>query len=372
MLPDSGYIQENDIHWYNKKLVRQGKSPVEPIYDHRIASEALKNFVSISYERELMLEPGIFLTFTNTGHMLGSAVANLTIYQNGKPIKIAYTGDIGRKNPRILLAPCPFPQCDYLIMESTYGNRIHPNLHDGEEELLKIIQHTCVKKRGKLIIPSFSVGRTQEIIYSLNNFFIEKRLPNINIYVDSPLSVKATDIFRISRDCFNDDVLDLLDKDDDVFGFSKLKYIKDVNESKRLNRASEPCVIISASGMAEAGRVKHHIANSIDKQKNTILMVGYCTPTSLGARLQEDGLKEISIFGEIHKVKADIAKIETFSGQADYSEMLDFIDCQDKTKMKQIFLVHGEKNAQIFFKKKLMRAGFKNVIIPQKGTEYEI
>lgn len=372
MLPDSGYIQENDIHWYNKKLARQGKQIVEPIYDHKIATESLKNFVSVSYNREIMLEPGIFLKFTNTGHMLGSAVANLTIYQNGKAVKIAYTGDIGRKNPRILLPPSPFPQCDYLIMESTYGDRVHPNLEDSEGELLRIINHTCVKKRGKLIIPSFSVGRTQEIVYSLNNFFNENKLPNTNIYIDSPLSVKATDIFRVNRDCFNEEVLDVLDRDIDIFGFDKLRYIKDINESKRLNRIKDPCVIISASGMAEAGRVKHHIANSIDNHKNTILIVGYCTPISLGARLQEEGLKEISIFGETHHVNAEIKKIETFSGHADYTEMIDFIGCQDKTQIKQLFLVHGEEKSQQFFKKKLKNAGFQNVTNPQKGSEVEI
>lgn len=372
MLPDSGYIQEFDIKWYNKKLAKKGMSPVEPIYNHKIAADSLNCFFTIPYNKEAYLTQGVYLEFTNTGHMLGSALANLTITEWDKTTKIAYSGDIGRPNPKILMPPANFPICDYLIMESTYGNRLHSKQEEAEKELLKIIKYTCEEKKGKLIIPSFSVGRTQEIVYTLNTFFNNKLLPKVDIYVDSPLSVNATEMFRLHKECFNDEIRDLFDSDDDVFGFDGLIYVKNINESKRLNNLKKPCIIISASGMAEAGRIKHHIANSIGNKKNTILIVGYCSPTTLGARIQEKNLKTISIFGEQHKVKAEIKKIESFSGHADYLEMIDFINCQDKKNLKQIFLVHGDNDAQKFFIKELKKNGFSNIVNPKIDTEFKI
>jgi metallo-beta-lactamase family protein len=372
MLPDSGHIQELDIKWFNKKRARQGLSPAAPLYTVDDAEDSLNMFISVAYNRRFYINDSINVKFTNTGHMLGSAVINLEIKENGQKKRLAYTGDIGRPYNRLLQSPKPFPQCDFLITESTYGNRIHEPQNQIEEELLQVVLHTCVEKKGKLIIPSFSVGRTQEIVFLLNNFYNEGKLPRIKVYVDSPLSVNATEVFRMNTDSMNAEVKDVMKYDDDPFGFNLLKYIKKVDESKALNDSEEPCIIISASGMAEAGRIKHHIANNIHKPSTTILIIGYCSPTSLGARLQAPGLREISIFGEVHAVNAEVKRIEAFSGHADYKEMLDFLSCQDKELIRQLFLVHGEYEAQQFYRDQLLDAGYTNVEIPERGAAFDL
>ena len=372
MLPDSGHIQELDIKWFNKKRMRQGLPPATPLYTVDEAEESLNLFISLAYNRRFYINDSINVKFTNTGHMLGSAVINLEIKENGQKKRIAYTGDIGRPYNRLLQSPKPFPQCDYLITESTYGNRIHEPQNEIEEELLQVVLHTCVEKKGKLIIPSFSVGRTQEIVFLLNNFYNEGKLPRIKVYVDSPLSVNATEVFRMNTDTMNADVKEVMKYDEDPFGFNMLKYIKKVDESKALNDSEEPCIIISASGMAEAGRIKHHIANNIHKPSTTILIIGYCSPTSLGARLQAPGLREISIFGEVHAVNAEVRRIEAFSGHADYKEMMEFLSCQDKVLIRNLFLVHGEYSAQQFYREQLRNAGYQNVEIPERGAEFEL
>jgi metallo-beta-lactamase family protein len=371
MLPDSGFIQEQDIKWYNKKLAKQGLPPVKPIYTHEDAQKVMKSFIRIGYNKKYNVDEGIYVEFTSTGHMLGSGVANITIIENGIAKKVAYTGDIGRPVNRILKSPEPFYQADILITESTYGDRIHDTSDESEDTLLEILVDTCVRKRGKLIIPSFSVGRTQEIVYSLNNFFNEGRLPEIDIYVDSPLSVNATEIFRKYPKYFNEKVISHINENDDPFGFNRLHYIKNVNESKKLNDRKEPCVIISASGMAEAGRIKHHIANSISDYRNTILIVGYCAPTTLGARLQIPR-ETISIFGVEHTIRADIRRIESYSGHGDYLEMAESLECQDKELIDKVFLVHGDYEAQAHYKKYLKKKGFKNIEIPERGYEIGI
>ena len=239
---------------------------------------------------------------------------------------------------------------------------------EAEEVLLKIVNETCVNKNGKLIIPSFSVGRTQEIVYALNNFYNERRLPKIDIYVDSPLAVNATTIFRMHPECFNREVLEVLESDPDPFGFNSLFYIQKKEDSKKLNDIHKPCVIISASGMMEAGRVKHHLANSISNPRNTILAVGYCAPNTLGARILS-GVKEVSIHGVKHEVKAEIRKIDSFSGHGDYNEMAEFLSCQDTSLLKETLLVHGAYEAQQHFKTILEKKGFRHVRIPEKGEE---
>ena len=372
MLSDSAHIQELDMKWYNKKLQKQGKRPEEPIYTVEDAEECMKLFIGIGYDRRFYINEKINVKFTHSGHMLGSAVVNLEITENGQKKRLAFTGDIGRPHNRILHAPAAFPQCDYLLAESTYGNRLHPAEKESEEDLFRIVEETCIRKGGKLIIPAFSIGRTQEIVFVLNNLYNEGRLPRIQVYVDSPLSVNATEVFRRHPECMNQEVKTVMRTDPDPFGFNSLHYIKNVEESKALNDSDEPCIIISSSGMAEAGRVKHHIANNISNWRNTILMVGYCSPTSLGARIQEPGLRHISIFGEIHEVNAHIAKIEAFSGHGDYSEMIDFLNCQDKETIRQLFLVHGEYEVQQFYKEQLESNGFRNIEIPASGAEFEL
>ncbi|HOY37990.1 MAG: MBL fold metallo-hydrolase [Bacteroidales bacterium] len=371
MLPDSGFIQEHDMKWFNKKRAKQGLPPLEAIYKKDDAVQCMKLFIAVDYDRKFRIDENITVRFTNSGHMLGSAVVNLEIKENGKITRIAYTGDIGRPYNRIVKPPAPFPQADILITEATYGDRTHNTQNESEETLLNIVIDTCVRKGGKLIIPSFSVGRTQEIVYSLNNFYNEGKLPAIDVYVDSPLSVNITEVFRIHPECFNDDVLEVMETDDNPFGFRNLKYIKNVAESKKLNTTEKPCVIISASGMMEAGRVKHHLANSISNPRNTVLAVGYCAPETLGAKILR-GDKVVSIFGTEYPVLADVYRLESFSGHGDYKEMAQFIKCQQPEKLQQIILVHGEYDAQQHYSEYLHSMGYKNILIPQKGVEITV
>ena len=371
MLADSGHIQESDTMYFNKKRAKKGLPPVDPLYTRIDAVECMKLFIGVPYDRKFYIDPEVTVRFSNTGHMLGSGVVNIEINENGSSTRIAYTGDIGRPSNRILRSPEAFPQTDILITESTYGDRLHKVYEEAEGELLDIVTEACVTKRGKLIIPSFSVGRTQEIVYSLNNFYNANKLPKIDVYVDSPLSVNATNVFRLHPECFNRDILHVMETDPDPFGFNTLKYIQNVNESKALNNIDKPCIIISASGMAEAGRIKHHLANNIDNEKNTVLFVGYCAPQTLGARIQS-GVKEVSIHGVVYPVNADIKKIESYSGHGDYKEMISFLNCQDKSKLEKTILVHGDYDAQLFYQKELENEGFSNISIPDLGESIQI
>jgi metallo-beta-lactamase family protein len=329
-------------------------------------------FIGVPNKMKFRIDDNLKVKFTSTGHMLGSGVANLEITENGITKRIAYTGDIGRpEGNRIISHPEPFPQTDILIAESTYGDRRHSENIAAEEELLKVIIHTCVHKRGKLIIPAFSVGRTQEVVYALNNFFNAGRLPKVDVFVDSPLAINATTVFRAHPECCNHDFIESMKTDPDPFGFDNLYYINHQEESKKLNERKEPCIIISASGMMEAGRVKHHLANNITNPKNSILSVGYCSPITLGARILR-GDKEVSIHGTVYRVRAEIFELDSFSGHADYHEMIRFFDCQDKTAVKKLFLVHGEYETQINYRESLKQAGFKNIEIPSQGQVFEI
>lgn len=371
MLADSGHIQEMDARMFNKKRFKKGLDPIEPIYTRQDAVRCMELFIGIPYERKFYFDENIKLKFFDTGHLLGGGVAYIEINEGGQTYKIGYTGDIGRPVNRILKSPQPFPQVDYLITESTYGDRIHDSSDFAEEQLLKIVEETCVRKGGKLIIPSFSVGRTQEVVYTLNNFYNAKRLPRIEIYVDSPLSVNATNIFRMHPECFNDTIQEVMETDEDPFGFNSLHYISSIEESKKLNSTKKPCVVISASGMMEAGRVKHHLANSINNSKNSVLAVGYCAPNTLGAKILR-GDKQVSIFGNLLDVKADIHRIDAYSGHADYKEMIGFLKCQDASKIQKTFIVHGEYTSQQFYKTELEKEGYKNINIPDVGEEFEL
>lgn len=370
MLADSGHIQEGDVKWFNKRRVARGESPIEPIYQEKDARACMELFIGVAYNRKFRIDQDITVKFTNTGHMLGSGTASIEITENGETKRIAYTGDIGRPENRILKSPEPFPQCDYLITESTYGNRLHPQMQDAEAELLRVIRET-VDRGGKVIIPSFAIGRTQEVVFALNNFFNEGLLPKINVYVDSPLAINATDIFRMHSDVLNEDVAHVMHTDPDPFGFNSLFYIKSPEDSKKLNEIKKPCIIISASGMMEAGRIKHHLANNIEDSRNTILAVGYCSPITLGARILS-GYEEVSIFGVKHPVRANVERIEAFSGHGDYNEMAEYVSCQDVNQVKKVFLVHGELKPAQHYAEVLGEKGFKSVIIPEAGEEFSL
>jgi metallo-beta-lactamase family protein len=359
MLIDSGFIQEHDTLTFNKRRMKKGLPLVTPIYTQEDAKACMSLFIGVPNDMKFRIDENIKVKFTNTGHMLGSGVANIQIIENGQIKRIAYTGDIGRPVDRILANPQPFPQADILITESTYGDRLHVDTGVADEELLNVVVNTCVTKGGKLIIPAFSVGRTQEIVYALNNFFHQGRLPRIDIFVDSPLAVNATTVFRMHPECFNKDFQKKMETDPDPFGFNNLFYITRVEDSKKLN------------DHMEAGRVKHHMANNISDSRNTILIVGYCAPTTLGARIG-NGDKEVSIHGTVYEVKADVKKIESYSGHGDYKEMIGFLSCQEKSALEKVFLVHGDYKTQKNYAATLQTDGFKHIEIPAKGEVYEI
>ncbi|MBQ9473973.1 MAG: MBL fold metallo-hydrolase [Bacteroidales bacterium] len=363
MLADAGRIQEADTRTFNKKRQLQGLPPVEPIYTQADAQACMGCFISVPYHKKFNIEGEVTVEFFDAGHILGSSCVLLEVKDGRRTVKIGFTGDVGRYDKKILRDPEPFPQVEYLIMESTYGDRLHTTLDTAEQELLMAVLDTCTKKKGKLIIPSFAIGRAQEIIYALDRLEHVKMLPDIDVFVDSPLSVSATNIMRLHTECFNEAIADYMKSDPDPFGFDRLQYIQSVQASKALNVRHKPCVIISASGMMEAGRVKHHIANHIEDPSTTILCVGYCEPSTLGAKIMR-GDKTVSIFGQLHKVRAELRNIESLSGHADYEELLRYISCQNKRQIKKIFLVHGEEQTQDNFRRTLNKRGWKRVEIP--------
>lgn len=371
MLLDSARIQERDLERVNKRRKKRGEETLELLYEEEDVEKAMSLFQEIHLNIPFYLEEGIKVEYYNAGHILGSAGIMIDFEEDHHTKKLYFTGDIGRPNDKILSSPAEFPQADYIICESTYGNRLHEPEVDMKAHLLEIVHNTCVKKRGKLIIPAFAVDRTQELVFALDQLENEGKLPHIPVYVDSPLAVQATMVMKRHREDFNPNILKYIEKDGDAFGFSNLHYITEVNESKALNNSDKPCIIISASGMAEAGRIKHHIANNIENHKNTILMVGYCSPNSLGHQLKS-GEPIVKIFGEEKFVKAEIAIMDSFSAHADYSEMIGLLKCQDPLKVKKLFLVHGEIETQTEFKKKLEAEGFKNVVIPAQGEGIEL
>ena len=371
MLADTAHIQENDIKLFNKRRKVRGLPPVKPLYDQSDVDMAMKLFQEIPYEKKFRLNEEVEFHYTDSGHILGSAAVNLEVKTKSGIKKIFFSGDIGRPNDKILLSPAPFPQADIILCESTYGNRIHATVEESERRLFEIIFETCIKRNGKIIIPAFALGRTQEVVYVLNNMKNKHMLPEIKVYVDSPLAIDATDIMRAHPEGFNNDIREVMKKDPDPFGFRGLKYITDVNESKALNSFPEPCIIISASGMAEAGRIRHHIKNNLGDSRNTILIVGYCTPTSLGGHLAA-GKKEVRIFGVDYKVEAQVEVMNSYSAHGDSNEMLEYLGCQDPKAVKKMFLVHGEFGTQTEWRLKLMDHGFSNIEIPARHTEWEV
>lgn len=371
LLGDSAKIQANDLKRVNERRERRGESILEILYEEDDVAQALDQMRAMTYRDRFDVCDEVSCLFMDAGHILGSASVNLEIAENnGNNIRLTFTGDIGRPTDRILKSPEPFPQADYIICESTYGNRLHPAAENVKAELLEIVKNVCVINRGKVLIPAFSVGRTQEIVYALDQLEEEGLLPKIPIYVDSPLSVKATGVMRKHKECYNPQIMRYLhDGDGDAFGFNHLYYISEKAESMALNDSKEPAVIISASGMAEAGRIKHHISHHIEDPNCAILFVGYCSPEGLGGQLKA-GKKEVRIFGREYEVKCQIHIMDSFSAHADYNELIQFLDCQNKAEVKKMFLVHGELDTQIVFKKRLQDVGWGDIEIPAKGEEF--
>lgn len=371
LLLDSAHIHESDAKYLNKQFKRTGKPMIEPLYTTDDVYNALTFFVQKDIGEEVTLKHGVKFKFTGAGHIIGAAAINLDIKEDGKQTRITFSGDVGRYNDEILQAPEVFPQADYVLLESTYGDRLHGAHVETDMRLLEIIVDTCLKRGGKVIIPSFSVGRTQEIVYALNRLDIVNKLPNISFFVDSPLSVEATEVTKEHKEYFNSSLLDYMKRDPQPFDFPKLKYITEAEDSKALNYHKEPCVIISSSGMADAGRVKHHIKHNISDRRNAILIVGYCEPHSLGGRLMS-GAEHVSIHGEEFDVNARVEVIKSMSAHGDYSDLLRFMECQDALKVKKLFLVHGENDVQQKFAEHLRRNGFLNIEIPDMHSEFII
>ncbi len=367
MLRDSGHIQEKDAEYVNKKHKKHGKAPVEPIYTELDAIESLSNFLAISYDRPYRLAPGVTLTFYDAGHMLGSAIVTLAIEDNETKhdTRLVFSGDLGRPGNLILRDPTFLDEADLLIMECTYGGRTHPPTEESEKELESIIINTY-KRGGKIIIPAFAVGRTQQLVYTLNKLYHAHNLPDIPIFVDSPLAVGVTDVFRLHPEAYNTETMNYMTKEDpdgDIFGFSRLRYVRQVDASKAINTLHEPAVIISASGMAEAGRILHHLKNNIEDPRNSVLIVGWQAPDTLGRRLVEQ-VPEVRIFGEEYRLRAQVHVLNGFSGHADHAGLMEWVGAF-KRRPESIFLVHGERDTADALKNSLQDVlNYKDVHIP--------
>jgi metallo-beta-lactamase family protein len=370
MLRDSAFIQQKDVEYVNKKRKKKGQNPFSPLYSMQDVEETIARFVGLNYHREFQLTPEIKLTFFEAGHILGSAISFLTINENGRITNLGFTGDLGRENLPILKDPEKIPDVDFFISEATYGGRFHDNAEETEKKLAEVI-NKAVSRKAKIIVPSFSVGRTQEMVYWLNNIFEKGMAERIPIYVDSPLSVNATDIFRMHSECFDFDISQYLIQNKDPFGFNKLTYIKDVEESKALNKVEGPCMIMASSGMAEAGRILHHLANNIENENNIILIVGYSAENTLGRKIVERE-PVVKIFGEEYCLKAEVVVMNSLSAHADSNELLGYFNQFDKDRVQNIFLVHGDLDQQQKFCTRLRSIGYNNITIPEKGDVFEI
>lgn len=376
MLLDSAKIQEKDASYIRKKNRGRGKKrrniqDVIPLYTEKDVFESLQNFVGISYDVWHEVRDGVSVRLRDCGHIFGSASVTLKIERPGKPpVNIGFSGDIGRPNRPILKDPVPMEDLDYLITESTYGGVKHNQMPQDEEELLRIINE-CIERRGKLIIPAFSVGRTQEIVYTLNKLENEARLPEIPVFVDSPMAINATEVFRLHPECFDERIAEYMLDDPDPFGFNKLTYVRSTEESKRLNGLRGPAVIISGSGMMTGGRILHHLVNTVENERNTILIVGFCAPYTLGDKIRR---KEecLWIFGKERVLRANVEVMDSFSAHGDEPEMLSYLSNLDRQRLKRVFLVHGEYDRQEKFRAALIREGFGDILIPELGSSFEL
>ena len=368
MLPDSAYIQEEDVAYVNKKRKRKKLPPIEALYEHEDAVAALKMFQTISYGRLFQVVPGLLAEYQEAGHMLGSAGVRLYFGErNNSAPTLYFTGDIGRPDKPILRDPAPLPEADILICESTYGGTVNERVHDGKEKLTRIVRRTY-ERGGKVIILAFSVGRTQTIVYFLHQQMEAGVIPRYPVYIDSPLAANATEVFRMHPECYDTEARQFQHRTGDMLGSDCCEYTRDVQASKAINRRKEPCTIISASGMCEAGRIRHHIKNNIENPKNTILIVGWQAAHTLGRRLL-DGVKEINIFHDTFKVKADIEHIHGFSAHADQADLLKMLTPTNGRFPRKVFLVHGEEDESEVLADKLRELGYPEVTLAERGMK---
>ncbi len=377
MLQDSAHIHERDVEFVNKKRAKKNEPLFNPLYGFDEVREVMKLFKSVPYRKRFYIDgfnDKVSVKLFDAGHILGSAEISLELKENGRTIKAGFTGDLGRSNLPILRDPEFIGDVNFLISESTYGNRVHDQAEEMEKQLLAAVQD-AVARGGKIIVPAFSLGRTQELVFSLSKLFQKQAIPRIPIFVDSPLSTSISDIFKIHHECFDKETSELITKGVDVFGFSNLTYTKDVEESKALNGFKGTCMIISASGMCEAGRVLHHLANNISDPKSTVLIIGFMAPDTLGRRLVESKDKTgqiVRIFGEEYKVRAKVVVLNSFSAHADKNELMDYFGKIDRKQLEQVFLVHGDYDQQQALRESLNQRGYDNVTIPERFDEIEI
>ncbi len=367
MLRDSAYLQERDAEWLRKKK----HEDAEPLYTVEEAERALQQFVGMAYDRAFAVTPQVQATYRDAGHILGSASVTLEVNEGGRLLRLGFSGDWGRPRAPILRDPELLNDLDVLIMESTYGDKLHDN-YDNLTEALAQTTNSVYQRGGKIIIPAFSVGRTQALVYYLHKLWQENRIPEIPIYVDSPLSVNATEIFRLHPECFDQETYRLFLKDGlDPFGFKRLTYVRDVESSKKLNDLKTPAIIIAASGMAEAGRVLHHLAHNIGQPENCVLIVGFMAEHTLGRRLAE-GITPVRILGDFYERRCEVKKLDGLSAHADRDELLQLIKHQNPQKLKHIFLVHGEPDQSEPLAQRIRALGFQNVHVPHEEEEFEV
>ncbi|MBM3834444.1 MAG: MBL fold metallo-hydrolase [Verrucomicrobia bacterium] len=346
MLEDSAEIQRADAEYVSKKRAKQNLPPVEPLYSPTDAEKAVRQFVTLSYDRPILVADGVTVTFRDAGHILGSAQAVLDIREGTRRFRYLFTGDIGRGNDDILRDPEPVEDVDFLQIESTYGGREHSAKSSALVEVARLVQETLAK-RGKVIIPAFSVGRTQQIVYTIHQLTRNGQLPQAPIFVDSPLSVSATEVYRLHPECFNERIYKFLREKANPFGMENLTYIRELAHSMKLNDLKDPAIIISASGMCEAGRIRHHLKNHIGVPNNLVLFIGYCAEHTLGAQILS-GLPVVNIFGEPHAVRAKIASIDSFSGHADKNELKCYVE-RLSGSLQKISVIHGEESQALAF-----------------------
>lgn len=361
MLPDSGHIQEMEAEWKNRKRKRKGLMPEEAIYSSKAAEACLKLFKSYAYDEEIKPFDGLSIIFKDAGHLLGSAIIELQLKErNGSPVKLVYSGDLGNFNIPLIKDPTYIDKADYVIMETTYGDKVHNNFKDVLKELAKIVSDTFARG-GNVIIPSFAVGRTQEVIYALNKYAEEDVVKNCAVYVDSPLAEKATKIFENNSDIFDAEAKELEKNDKNILDFKGLYFTHSAEDSMKLNEIHRSIVIISTSGMCDAGRIKHHLKHNLWRNENSIVFVGYQAEGTLGREIL-DGNKMIKIFGEEISVAASIYNLQGLSGHADRNGLINWIE-NISIKPKQIFLVHGDKNTQKSFKDLLDLKSYNSIIV---------
>ena len=356
----------------NKAPIKAAKLSTEGLYGTKLADEASSHFFNISFNQPFKLTEGVYVTYFPTGHLLGAANILLSIKEGGETKKILFSGDIGRKNYPLLCDPYPLPQVDYLLCETTYAGRYHQNDKVPPEDIIEdVIKRTCVDKPGRVIIPAFSAGRTQTILYLINKLSTEGRLPPIKVFVDSPLAIESTRAYEKFPKLLNKEAREFLDYNEELFDFENLVYVKDAKQSRQLDNYHEPCVIISAAGMMEGGRIQQHIRNNIGNSYCTIFIVGYNAEGTLGRQLM-DKAPVISMNGKDFTVECNIEVTDAFSGHAGHGELIDFVCQQNPEQLKQLFLVHGEEQNMHVFKDELLTKGFKNVEIPFFGESFQL